>query len=153
MINNEKQAAFDKTVRHLVYDHTMKQGAPTTIVQTVAALTSEEAVVRDSFHRLADAYMLVLQRDNGEILMANPFSAVPTPFLVTAGEQSYYGNCIWDAMGIPAMLKLDGRIETSCGCCRTAMHLEIKQSALLGAEGIVHFAVPAAHWWDDVVFN
>jgi hypothetical protein len=153
MINNEKQAAFDKTVRHLVYDHTMKQGAPPTIVQTVAALTSEEAVVRDSFHRLADAYMLVLQRDNGEILMANPFSAVPTPFLVTAGEQSYYGNCIWDAMGIPAMLKLDGRIETSCGCCRTAMHLEIKQSALLEAEGIVHFAVPAAHWWDDVVFN
>jgi hypothetical protein len=33
------------------------------------------------------------------------------------------------------------------------MHLEIRSGALLEAGGIVHFAIPAAHWWDDVVFN
>jgi hypothetical protein len=37
--------------------------------------------------------------------MANPFSAVPTPFLVRSGDRSWYGNCIWDALGIPAMLQ------------------------------------------------
>ena len=153
MINGEDQAALDKEVRRLVYDHAMKQGMPPTVAQTVAALSSDEKAVRLSFQRLADAHMLVLQQDNGEILMANPFSAVPTPFLVIAGGIDYYGNCIWDAMGIPAMLKSDGRIETSCGCCRTAMQLEINQGALLESEGIVHFAIPAAHWWDDVVFN
>lgn len=153
MMNSEDQAAFDKIVRRLVYDHAMKQGAPPTIMQTVAALSSDENSMRLAFQRLADAHMLVLQRDNGEILMANPFSAMPTPFLVIAGGRDYYGNCIWDAMGILAMLKSDGRIETSCGCCRTAMQLEIKNSTLLEAEGIVHFAVPAAHWWGDVVFN
>src|SRR5689334_20489991 len=115
MINSQEQAAFDKTVRHLVYDHTMKQGTPPTIAQTVDALSSDENAVRFAFQRLADTDMLVLQRGNGEILMANPFSAVPTPFLVTADGRDYYGNCIWDAMGIPAMLKTDGRIETSCG--------------------------------------
>jgi hypothetical protein len=85
--------------------------------------------------------------------MANPFSAVPTPFLVKAGRRSYYGNCIWDAMGIPAMLKQDATVEASCGCCSTAMKLKITNGSLEEAHGIAHFAIPAAHWWDDIVFN
>jgi hypothetical protein len=96
---------------------------------------------------------LVLQKGSGEVLMANPFSAVPTPFLVKAGDCSYYGNCIWDAMGIPAMLKQDAFIEASCGCCSTAMNLKITNGSLEEARGLAHFAIPAAHWWDDIVFN
>lgn len=96
--------------------------------------------------------MLVLQR-NGEILMANPFSAVPTPFLVSVGQQSWYGNCIWDAMGIAAMLHRNAFIETSCGCCGTAMTLETPDDCVDGDERIVHFAIPAVRWWDDIVFN
>lgn len=152
-MNPEEQTTFDKTVRRLVYDHTMEQGLPPTIEQAAATLSSAGEEVKASFQRLAKSHILVLQPDNDEILMANPFSAVPTPFVVRAGGKSYYGNCIWDAMGIPAMLKTDASIETSCGCCRTAMHLEIKQGALIESTGIVHFAIPAAHWWDDIVFN
>ena len=152
-MNTEEQTTFDKTVRRLVYDHTMEQGLPPTVEQAAAALSSNGDEMQASFQRLAKAHVLVLQPDNDEILMANPFSAVPTPFLVRAGGKSYSGNCIWDAMGIPAMLKTDASIETSCGCCRTAMHLEIKQGALIESTGIVHFAIPAAHWWDDIVFN
>ena len=85
--------------------------------------------------------------------MANPFSAVPTPFLVKAGGRSYYGNCIWDAMGVPAMLKQDALIEASCGCCGSAMNLKITNGSLEETGGIAHFAIPAAHWWDDIVFN
>ena len=48
--------------------------------------------------------------------MAEPFSAVPTPFAVYVDDQRYFGNCIWDALGIPAMLHADARIESSCGC-------------------------------------
>jgi hypothetical protein len=78
---------------------------------------------------------------------------VPTPFLVKVGDRSYYGNCIWDAMGIPAMLKKDAVIEASCGCCSTAMNLLVTNGSLEEARGIAHFAIPAAHWWDDIVFN
>jgi hypothetical protein len=95
----------------------------------------------------------VLQKGSGEILMANPFSSVPTPFLVKTHESLFYGNCIWDAMGIPAMLRQDATIETSCGCCGTAMNLEIKNESIENPKGIAHFAIPAAHWWDDIIFN
>ena len=44
--------------------------------------------------------------------MANPFSAVPTPYRVQADGRSWFANCAWDAFGICAALHVDGRIET-----------------------------------------
>ena len=149
----QEKIAFDNIVRHHVYDYVMREGLPPTLAATSAALDRSPGDVRDSCQRLADGHILVLQKGSGEILMANPFSAVPTPFLVKAGGRSYYGNCIWDAMGIPAMLKQDAVIEASCGCCSTAMNLKVTNGSLEEAHGIAHFAIPAAHWWDDIVFN
>lgn len=147
------EASFDGEVRRYVYEHAMQEGLPPTIAETASALEVTPDDVRASFRRLADGHVLVLQKGTGEILMANPFSAVPTPFLVREGDRSWYGNCIWDAMGIPAMLQQDAAIEASCGCCGTAMRVTVEGGALGEASGIAHFAIPAAHWWDDIVFN
>ncbi|GAC1618994.1 MAG: hypothetical protein PVS2B2_04300 [Candidatus Acidiferrum sp.] len=95
--------------------------------------------------------MLVLQ-PSGEVLMANPFSAVPTPFVTEVGARRWFGNCIWDSLGILATLQADGRVLTSCGCCGDSMVLNLRGGMLTG-DGIVHFAIPARHWWDDIVFN
>ena len=150
---DREEAALDHEVRRCVYDRVMSEGLPPTIAETASALSTTPDNVEASFRRLADGHILVLQSGTGEILMANPFSAVPTPFLVRAGNRFWYGNCIWDAMGIPAMLKQDATIEASCGCCGTAMHLAVAGGSLEEASGIAHFAIPAAHWWDDIVFN
>ena len=107
--------------------------------------------MRESFARLAAAHVLVLQ-PNGEILMAPPFSAVPTPFRVVAGEISAFGNCIWDALGIPAMLESDAVITTSCGDCGEAMQVHVTDDRVSG-EGLLHFALPARQWWNDIVFT
>lgn len=153
MTAEQEGKALDGKVRRHVYDYLVRQGLPPAIEQTAATLSTTTDEVRASFQRLADGHIVVLQRGSGEILMANPFSAVPTPFLVRVGERSYYGNCIWDAMGIPSMLKRDATIETSCGCCGTAMNLKTANGSLQDARGIAHFAISAAHWWDDIVFN
>ena len=153
MNNEHDKTAFDKVVRHHVYDFTMRKGLPPTVEETSSALSRTPNEVGESFQRLSNGHVLVLQEASGEILMANPFSAVPTPFLVRAGGRSFYGNCIWDAMGIPAMLKQDAVIEASCGCCSTAIVLKVTNGALEEARGVAHFAIPAAHWWDDIVFN
>ena len=146
---------LDITVRQYVYDQVIHTGLMPTINETASAISRTPNEVRSSFHRLGEAHMLVLQKGSGEILMANPFSAVPTPFLVRAAGRSYYGNCIWDALGIPAMLNEDAVIEASCGCCGTAMNLAVSNGSLDEPQrrGIAHFAIPAAHWWDDIVFN
>jgi hypothetical protein len=33
------------------------------------------------------------------------------------------------------------------------MLLEIKEGRLTRSEGIVHFAVPAHHWWDNIGYT
>ena len=154
MGDRERDAAeFDREVRRYVYEHTIGEGLPPSVAEAVAGLSRPEPEVRAAFRRLSDAHVLVLQQGGDEILMANPFSAVPTPFLVRAGGRSYYGNCVWDALGIPAMLQADADVEASCGCCGRAMRLRVAAGALAEAAGVAHFALPAARWWDDIVFN
>src|SRR2546430_1451977 len=82
-------------------------GTPPSIGAVAAEMKIDSESVAASFRRLAEAHILVLQRDSGEILMANPYSAVPTPFLVQTPRYDAYGNCIWDALGIAAMLRAD----------------------------------------------
>jgi hypothetical protein len=144
---------FDPAVRRYVYDLALQTGRPPTAAETAAALSTTPAEVQASFRRLADAHIVVLQRDTGELLMANPFAAVPTPFLAQVDGRTYYANCVWDVMGIPAMLRRDAVIQTSCGDCGTAVTLRIVNGSLEPAVGIVHFAVPAAQWWADIVFT
>jgi len=142
----------DQEVRRQIYDVTMREGTPPLAARVADALLIPAGEVVDSFRRLADAHMLVLQAGNGEILMANPFSAVPTPFRVNANGLSCYGNCIWDALGIPAMLQCDAEIDTSCGDCGTSARIAVRGGRLEG-EGLMHFAIPARLWWKDIVFN
>ena len=51
------------------------------------------------------------------------------------------------------MLAADGEVATRCGDCEVPMSLVVRDGALQPAEGVIHFAVPAAHWWDDIGFN
>ena len=144
---------LDLEVRRRIFDAPMN-GRPIPSRAEIAAQTGDALTdVSAAFDRLAAAHMIVLQRDSGEVLMANPFSAVPTPFFVRAGDRSWYANCIWDAMGVAAMLNTDVTLDTSCGCCGTAITLRLPQDCEDSDERVAHFAIPAAHWWDDIVFN
>ena len=156
MTETDQQAAFDAEVRRYVYEHVMTEGAVPPSAACAAALSCSTDEVGAAFRRLADARVLVLQEGGGEILMAAPFSAVPTPFVVRSGARSYYAPCAWDALGVPVVLGRDAEVEASCGCCGTRMSLRVEGGALVEGEppgGVVHFALPAARWWENVVFT
>jgi hypothetical protein len=96
----------------------------------------------------------VLAHGTHDILMAAPFAGGPTDFQVTLGPRRYHANCIWDAMGIPAMLGgADASIETRCTDCGDVLRLDVHERRITGDQSIVHFAVPAARWWADIVFT
>jgi hypothetical protein len=103
--------------------------------------------------RLREKKLVFLARDSGEIVMAPPFSAVPTSFVVLAGGKPFYANCVWDAYGVAAALKQDAEIQASCGCCGDPMRMAVKDGRPEPTEGVAHFAVPARHWWDDLTFT
>jgi hypothetical protein len=146
------EADVDRRTRFHVYDVTMREGAPPSRARLAELMWMPDDEVRASLGRLFEAHMLVLQRGTGEVLMAGPFSAVPTPFRVTLPQFTAFGNCIWDALGVVANLHSGARIDTSCADCGAAATLEIRDGAIHGG-GFMHFALPPRRWWDDVVFT
>jgi hypothetical protein len=144
--------ALDYEVRRYVYETLLTEGFMPSLSDVAVGISVEPDSVREAFGRLAVARVLVLQ-ESGEILMANPFSAVPTPFMVETEERRYWGNCIWDALGVLAMTGVDGRVEASCGDCSEAMAVEVRGGELVAHTGLIHFAVPARHWWDNIKFT
>lgn len=112
---------------------------------------SHDQVV-NAFGHLAETHVYVLEPgDPGRLRMANPFSAVPTGFRVEAGGRRYFGNCVWDALGIVSLLGGEGRVQASCPDCNQEMLLDVSGRELAPIEAVVHFAVPARRWWDDIV--
>jgi hypothetical protein len=120
-------------------------------VAEMGGLAREE--VAQGWRRLHDAHALVLERDTAAIRMANPFSAVPTPYRVEAAGRSWYGNCAWDAFGICAALDVDGRVETPCPDCGEPIAVAVHEGRPSDESLLFHCLVPAAHWWDDIVFT
>jgi hypothetical protein len=150
---NAQSDDFDFMVRRYVYEVALAHGRPPLLAATAENLQASVADVGEAFRRLAAGRVLVLQPEGGEILMAGPFSAVPTPFVVDLGSSSCFGNCIWDALGIAAMAGRDARIRTACADCGAAMDVRVTGGALQHAEGVAHFAIPARRWWEDIVFT
>jgi hypothetical protein len=111
-----------------------------------------ETAVRDGWRRLHDAHALVLD-DAGEIRMANPFAARPTPFRVEAAGRSWFANCAWDAFGIGAALKADSTIHTACADCGTSLDIVVRDGRPDDTDLFFHVLVPAASWWDDIGYT
>jgi hypothetical protein len=112
-----------------------------------------EAEVRAAWKQLHDGHALVLNPATAEIRMANPFSAVPTAYRVNAHGRWWYANCAWDAFGVLSALKTDGRIESSCPDCGEPYSFSVAGQTTDRPDLLFHCLVPAAHWWDDIVFT
>ena len=140
-------------VRLYVFRHAAETARVPQPPQIAAALGRPEAAVHDALKQLAAGRVLILAPNNGNIWAANPFCAVNSGFRVQARGMTYWGICIWDALGIAAALGADAMIRAPCGDCGEPMRLEVRNGKLAHSEGRIHFAVPAHHWWDNVGFT
>lgn len=147
-------AAFDNEVRFAIYRFLVDHGRAPVPVEVADALGTSALDVEEAFRRLHDAHVIVLAPGTPYVWMANPFSALPTPFQVAVGERTYWGNCIWDALGIVAALEADdATVHARCPDCSEELEIGVRNGELSSTGGVVHYAVPAAHWWDDIGFN
>ena len=144
---------LDRRVRLSVYDHFVRSGVAPGPDDTAREVDASESAVRDSLERLAAAHVLVLDPGTRRLWMAMPFSAVPTAFRVTAGARHWWANCAWDALGISSMLQLPAEITSSCADCGGPPTIHTTGHRLEQGSGVVHYAVPAAAWWDDIGFT
>ena len=143
----------DLELRNLTYRLFVELGRAPRAAEVAAAAGLTLPEVAAAWRRLHDVHALVLDLGTGEIHMANPFSAVPTPYRVEAAGRSWFGNCAWDAFGICAAFHVDGRVETSCPDCGAPIAVDVRGERPSDESLVFHCLVPAAHWWDDVVFT
>ena len=147
-------AAVVKEVRLHVLRTAMNALAVPSAPECAAALGISQQQAIDAYRQLAEGHVYVLEPgDPTRLRMATPFSAMPTAFEVEVGGKAYYGNCIWDALGIVSLLGGSGQVKTRCPDCGEALTMVASGRELVQKQGVVHFSVPAAHWWDDIVFT
>ncbi len=146
-------AAVDRDVRVAVYRHFVDEGSPPRAEEVADALGLPAVDVEASYRRLEAGRVLVFAPGTLNIWMANPLSATPTSFRVETVRGSWWGTCVWDALGIPAMLGVDVTVSTYCPDCNEPFELRIEGQALRPVGGVVHFAVPARRWWENIAFT
>ncbi len=144
--------AADLDLRNATYQLFIELGQAPSPAEVAAALGMDEATVRSGWQRLHDDHALVLD-EAGEIRMANPFAARPTPFVVDAAGRSWFANCGWDAFGIGAALHVDSTIHTTCADCADDLDIEVRDGRPTASDLVFHVLVPARSWWNDIGFT
>jgi hypothetical protein len=145
---------LDNRVRLHIYERFVADGRPPTALETAVALGIAAEEAEEAYRRLEQGRVIVLAPGTTNVWMANPLSAVPTRFrVVTDDGRSWWGNCVWDGLGVLAMVGSDGTVETSCPDCGERIELRVANDRLEPVDAVINFAVPAARWWENIAFT
>jgi hypothetical protein len=143
----------DIRVKLAVYTHFAETGRRPDLGEVVSRAQIDEAAVLASLQSLRAQRLLLLEADGRSIRMAPPFSGVPTQHLVEADGLAYFANCAWDALGIPAALHKEARVHSRCEQSGEPLDLPVGLQGPAPSDWLFHCLVPAAKWWDDLVFT
>jgi hypothetical protein len=144
---------FDTQVKLAIYNHLAGTGYAPSAGELAERISSDVEDVLESYQRLRAQRLLALEADGSSIRMAPPFSGVPTQHVVEADGIRYFANCAWDALGIPAALHKPGTIHSRCAQSGESFHLQVGVQGPEPSDWLFHCLVPAAKWWDDIVFT
>ena len=136
-----------------IYAHFAALGRRPSVLDIASRVGAPAPEVRETFGRLRAQRVLVLEADGESIRMAPPFSGVPTQHRVTTSRASYYANCAWDALGIPAALHQPATVHSRCEQSMEPLELAVSEQGPDESNWLFHCVVPAAKWWDDIVFT
>jgi hypothetical protein len=145
--------SLDTQTKLTIYRHFAETGQRPALEVVAERVGSDGSCVREAYLRLRAQRVLVLEPDGVSIRMAPPFSGVPTQHVVIVDETRYFANCAWDSFGILAALHRAGQVHSRCEQSGEPLSLEIGSEGPPPCSWLFHCLVPAAKWWDDIVFT
>lgn len=140
-------------IRHFVYQHFADTTYPSSVEVTAAHFNISNEEATEYYQELHNRHAFFLDLETLTVRMANPFSGIPTDFKVHADGKTYFANCAWDMLGIPAALHTDAVIEAVCTESSEPVQLEVKNGQITNSQLLVHFPLPFARWYDDLTFT
>ncbi len=141
--------------RHFVYAHIAETTRPPSVDETAAHFDVSLEEASELFKELHNRHAVFLDFDKMAIRMANPFSGIPTDYKVHVNGKTYFANCAWDMLGIPAALHCDAIIDAVCTESNESVEIQIQDGNLrfTNYDLRIHFPLPFSQWYDDLVFT
>jgi Alkylmercury lyase len=143
----------DLQLRAAVYRYFADRAEAPPLGDMARTMRATPADVKAGYQRLYARRMLVPMADGESIRMAPPFSGIPTQHVVRARGKEYFANCAWDSFGIPAALQAEGDVLSRCEQSGEPLRIHLGSDGPPTSTWLFHVAVPAAHWWRDIVYT
>jgi hypothetical protein len=144
---------LDTKVKLTVYRTTAETGSIPSIQSVAAKAGVGVDEIKEVYGRLRARRVLLLEPDGETIRMAPPFSGVPTQHVVDVDGIAYFASCAWDALAIPAALHRPGLVRSECAETGEPLRLQVGIDGPEPSTWLFHCLVPAAKWWDDLVYT
>ena len=144
---------FDAQTKLAIYRLFAEQARRPSVEEVAERVGADVQLVLAAYARLRAQRVLVLEADGASIRMAPPFSGVATQHVAVVDGKRYFANCAWDALGVVAALQQPGEVHSRCEQSGEPLHLEVGLDGPPPSTWLFHCLVPAAKWWDDIVFT
>lgn len=132
-------------VRVEVYRAFVEDGRASQAKEVSARLRLPLEQVAESLRELADDHVIAFLPGTEDLWLAHPFCAIRVPFEVSAGRRSWDAICIWDALGILALVDSDGQVSTASPECRQPIQVSVADGVVKApADAFVHFGFQRA---------
>ena len=140
-------------LRQFVYDRILADGAP----PASTAIAERFGTTRDAALRaLADLKIgkaILVHPVTGEIWMAGPFSSVPTQYVVEREGRQWWGNCVWDLLGVAVLVGQPVRLRASCIESGEPFIADVDPARGIASDWVAHLLLPARRWYEDVGYT
>jgi hypothetical protein len=143
-----------RDLRKFVFDRFIETATAPLVEEVMQRFHLGRDAAAEQLVALQAAHHLLLLPGTQRILMANPFSNLPTPFRVATETKRYYANCAWDAIALHVLLEKDVRISSFCHHCAAPIEFRLSQGQRVKDEGkdlLVFLGTPVAKWYDNLV--
>lgn len=136
-----------------ILTHIIVRGFAPDISNLEVSFNCTAEVAKASLIALQEYHGVVLHPSQDKIWVIHPFSLAPTVFTLKSARGVWWGNCAWCSLGAAALLAEDLSITTTLGGHDEQVTVHIKNGVLDRNDLFVHFPIPMANAWDNVLYT
>jgi Alkylmercury lyase len=141
-------------VRVAIYLGFIDEGRAPTAAGIAKDLGLSVAAVEAALQELNDSDVIALKPGSHDLWLAHPFCASDAPFKVSTHDRAWDAICVWDALGVLALLDVDGTVSTACPDCGDELTIEVRGGEVATSNvDVVHYGVAANRWYEDVGYT
>jgi hypothetical protein len=143
------------SLHHAILRSFVDRGHAPSHAELADSFAVSPGTMTDALRDLADDHGVVLHPHTPEVWVAHPFSNAPTTFIVKKHDgRIWWGNCAWCSLGIAALLGgSDVTISTTLGAEGRPITIALEDHRAQPQDLLVHFPIPMARAWDNVIFT